>query len=42
MIVIIFFCFYEDINSPNMIKTISYQLDIDGTIKAQWVKTNFK
>ena len=33
------FCFYEDINSPNMIKTISYQLDIDGTIKSQWVKT---
>jgi hypothetical protein len=33
------FCFYEDINSPNMIKTISYQLDIDGTIKSQWEKT---
>ena len=33
------FCFYEDIDSPNMIKTISYQLDIDGTIKSQWKKT---
>jgi hypothetical protein len=33
------FCFYEDINSPNMIKTISYQLDIDETIKSQWEKT---
>ena len=33
------FCFYEDIDSPNMIKTISYQLDIDGTIKSQWEKT---
>ena len=32
------FCFYEDIDSPNMIKTISYQLDIDGTIKSQWEK----
>ena len=34
------FCFYEDINSPNMIKTISYQLDTDGTIKSQWEKTS--
>jgi len=33
------FCFYEDIDNPNMIKTISYQLDIDGTIKSQWEKT---
>jgi hypothetical protein len=33
------FCFYEDIDSPNLIKTISYQLDIDGTIKSQWEKT---
>ena len=33
------FCFYEDIDSPNMIKTISYQLDIDGKIKSQWEKT---
>ena len=33
------FCFYEDIDNPNLIKTISYQLNIDGTIKSQWVKT---
>ena len=34
------FCFYEDINNPNLIKTISYQLDTDGTIKSQWEKTS--
>ena len=34
------FCFYEDIDNPNLIKTISYQLDMDGTIKAQWEKTS--
>jgi hypothetical protein len=33
------FCFYEDIDNPNLIKTISYQLDTDGTIKSQWEKT---
>jgi len=33
------FCFYENIHSPNLIKTISYQLDTDGTIKSQWEKT---
>ena len=32
------FCFYEDIDNPNLIKTISYQLDTDGTIKSQWEK----
>jgi len=34
------FCFYEDIDNPNLIKTISYQLDTDGTIKSQWKKTS--
>ena len=34
------FCFYEDIDNPNLIKTISYQLDTDGTIKSQWEKTS--
>ena len=34
------FRFYEDIDTPNLIKTISYQLDTDGTIKSQWVKTS--
>ena len=33
------FCFYEDIDNPNLIKTIAYQLGTDGTIKSQWVKT---
>ena len=32
------FCFYEDIDNPNLIKTISYQLDTDGTTKSQWEK----
>jgi len=37
------FCFYEDIDNPNLIKTISYQLNTNGTIKSQWEKTsNFK
>ena len=34
------FCFYEDIDNPNLIKTISYQLDTDGAIKSQWEKTS--
>ena len=34
------FCFYEDIDNPNLIKTISYQLDTDGTIKSQWEKNS--
>ena len=34
------FCFYEDIDNANLIKTISYQLDTDGTIKSQWEKTS--
>ena len=34
------FCFYEDIDNPNLIKTISYQLDTGGTIKSQWEKTS--
>jgi hypothetical protein len=34
------FCFYEDIDNPNLIKTISYQLDTDGKIKSQSEKTS--
>ena len=34
------FCFYEDIDNPNLIKTISYQLDTGGTIKSHWEKTS--
>ena len=34
------FRFYEDIDTPNLIKTISYQLNTDGTIKSQWEKTS--
>ena len=32
------FRFYEDIDTPNLIKTIYYQLNTDGTIKSQLEK----